>query len=120
MMRILKNIKLLVFLLVEIAIISHAVIPHDHHYDNEIESAHHKKDNGNLVHCYYLNHINSDKIANNNLLKIVKHLSNLVAVIYNQEDTTKKCVSFTHNKTIKTSFLDVISHILPIRGSPVL
>ena len=120
MKKVLKNISLVALLLIGFAILSHAIIPHDHHYELASNLEHNHNDKS-PIHCHYLNHIDVDKITTNNFQKLVKHMPALMAVFsFDESNTSNIFVDFIQQKIINTFLSDAILSISPTRGSPIL
>ncbi len=120
MKKVLKNISLVALLLVGVAILSHSIIPHDHHYELASNLEHNHNDKS-PIHCHYLNHIDLDKITTNNFQKIVKKLPALIAVFsFNENNIQKVFISFISHKALNTFHPNAILSISPTRGSPLV
>ena len=68
MRNIYKNIFSLLLLIAGLVIFSHAVIPHDHHYDAACETEHHEhhddeEEGRHPMHCHFLNDIVFDDVV---------------------------------------------------------
>ncbi len=119
-----KNITAVFLLIINLIIITHASIPHDHHYDiaSDVEHHHDDNSNGTPFHCHFFNNIDFDEVRTNDLTTIIKKitvvytvsLSNLfnldlhyqVKDIINQTDNLPDyCVLLTNS---------------PTRGSPLV
>ncbi len=60
-----KNIFSLVLLIAGLVLLSHAVIPHDHHYNEVCDSQHHQDhdaDHESPMHCHFLNDVVFDDV----------------------------------------------------------
>ena len=69
-----KYITAVFLLIINLIIITHGIIPHDHHYDNASDVEHHHNDNsdGTPFHCHFFNNIDFDEVRTNDFTNIIK------------------------------------------------
>jgi len=120
-----KNTISIFLLITGLVILSHSILPHDHHYDNHLETTHEehqeKNTSGNEpIHCHFFNDIVIEKVSISHK-SIVKPISLFILYITNisfnfTEDLGHK--SFTNQAFHFPSKL-FLSENSPTRGSPL-
>ena len=120
------NNKISIFLLViGLVMFFHSLVPHDHHYDNHIETTHEehqeKDASGNEpLHCHFLNDIIVNQASTSNQT-VVKQISLCVLYITTVKSNTIRdlfCESFTA-QIIHFPDRLFLSKNSPTRGSPL-
>ncbi len=120
-----KNTISIFLLITGLIIFSHAILPHDHHYDNHLETTHkeHHEKNKNgqePVHCHFFNDVVINKITSHSQ-SIVKPISLFklytIDISFNlTEDLVNKNYS---NQTFHFPDKLFLSPHSPTRGSPL-
>jgi len=125
MSKIFKHIIKISLFIAGLAIITHSIIPHDHHYNFTSDIDHHNN-NGNSnnepIHCHILNNIENINAKTNSFINIFKTLPVLftnTTIIFS--DTN---INYQANKLIEKddNLQDncVLISISPTRGSPLV
>ncbi|MCF6185704.1 MAG: hypothetical protein L3J56_13980 [Bacteroidales bacterium] len=119
-----KYIKFILASIIGFTLISHTVIPHDHHFGHNYSEHHdvHNGSNEEPIHCYYLNNIDFDKVRTNSFTKTFKELPGIFAIIIS--DLFSISLNYQTNNFINANnnlpdYFSLIS-ISPTRGSPLL
>ena len=121
-----KNTISIFLLITGLLMLSHSVLPHDHHYDNFVEvnhNEHQEKNNKGQepIHCHFFNDIvvdNSNSTANQNLVKQIILLFSYIPELN---------IDFENTPVHKTIFYDDFHYpnfpsyidVSPTRGSPL-
>ena len=104
---------------------SHSLIPHDHHYDNHLETTHEehqeKDASGNEpIHCHFFNDVVNNKISTSHQ-SIVKQIT-LLYILISEFDFDFENVSILknifHTDFYYPNYLALLD-ISPTRGSPL-
>ncbi len=119
-----KYIKFILASIIGFTLISHTVIPHDHHFGHNY-SEHHNVNNGSNeepIHCHYFNNIDFDKVRTNSFTKVFKELSGIFTITFS--DIFNINLNYPVGNSINTNdnlpdYFSLIS-ISPTRGSPLL
>jgi len=120
-----KNTISIFLLITGLVMFSHSLIPHDHHYDNHLETTNEEYQEKNEkgqepIHCHFFNDIVIEKISISHK-SIVKPISLFIVYITNisfdfTEDLVNK--SFT-NQAFHFPDKIFLSPNSPTRGSPL-
>ncbi len=118
-----RYIKLILVFLLGFTLISHAVIPHDHHYDNSDIENHHNDNNSEKEsnHCHYFNNIDFDKVRNNNFTKVIKELPIIFTIVFSDffnVNLSHQINNFINANNNLSDYSSLLS-ISPTRGSPI-
>jgi len=120
-----KNIISIFLLITGLVMFSHSLIPHDHHYDNHIETTHEehqeKDASGNEpIHCHFLNDIVNNKISTSHqsIVKQITLLFNYIPDLNLDFENTPVLKAIFYNDFYYPDYLTYID-ISPTRGSPI-
>lgn len=117
-----RHIKLILVFFLGFTLIFHAVIPHDHHYDNNSNIENHHNDNKSEKesnHCNFLNNIDFDNLRNNNFTKVIKKNPIIFEIVfYDLFNLSHQINNFINENDNLSDYSSLIS-ILPTRGSPL-
>jgi len=117
-----KHIKLIIVFLLGFTLISHAVIPHDHHYVNFSNTEQHHKNDNLPIHCNYLNNLDFERVTSYNFKKNLKEFPVVLTVtFYNILDSyfNNQTIKFVYTNDNLPSYFPLLS-ISPTRGSPLV
>ena len=117
-----KNIKIYLLLIIGLVIFSHAVIPHDHHYNanSELEHNHDHENSKSDFHCFFFNDIIKDETVSNvkiSGLNIFSISFTLFIEDYDNENFFFQTLFI--DKTSYSTNCFTYSKIYPTRGSPL-
>ena len=119
-----KNIFSLLLLIAGLVLLSHAVIPHDHHYDVACDTEHHEHhdtDHESPMHCHFLNDVVFDDVVMSFNHIFIKDLPILFTVIFSPiiegERLNQSNLQFIESDNLP-DYLVLIEHS-PTRGSPL-
>jgi len=126
MLRNFKNTGSIFLFLAGLVIFFHALVPHDHHYDNDLENHHHgqqeKDATGNeTLHCYFFN----DGLLKKIPVSFAKRVHQKLATAdFKSKSETNQIARFVLKINLSTRF--TFSNYLafldtsPSRGSPLV
>jgi len=117
-----RNIFLGLLLITGLVILSHSVIPHDHHYEVACETEHYENHNessdNDPIHCHFFNDIVIEKVTVSFNKNIVNQLLSVYVVLIIDDIND----SFEINKTFNIDYFlpdnKVNIENSPTRGSP--
>jgi len=119
-----KNIFSLLLLIAGLVMLSHAVIPHDHHYDVACDTEHHEHhdtDHESPMHCHFLNDVVFDDVVLSFNPIIIKDLPVLYTFIFNiiiEDESLNQCnLQFIESDNLPDYL--VLLEQSPTRGSPL-
>ena len=119
-----KNIFGLVLLIAGLVLLSHAVIPHDHHYNEVCDSHHHQDhdaDHESPMHCHFLNDVVFDDVVLTYNQVDIKYLPLLFTYVFDtiieNEGLLQSSLQFAKSDNLP-DYLILIKHS-PTRGSPL-
>jgi hypothetical protein len=118
------NIIGLLLFLVGLIIFSHAVIPHDHHYDLSCDTKHHQHhdtDHESPMHCHFLNDIVFDDVVLTSNQVVIRGLQLFFTYIFDaiieEYALVQSSLQFAKSDNLP-DYLILIKHS-PTRGSPL-
>ena len=119
-----KNIFSLLLLIAGLVLLSHSVIPHDHHYDVACDTEHHDHhdtDHESPMHCHFLNDVAFDDVVLSFNPIFIKDLPVLYTFIFNtiieDKGLNQSSLQFIESNNLP-DYLVLIEHS-PTRGSPL-
>ena len=121
----LRNTISLFLLIIGLATFSHAIIPHDHHYDNTCDTKHQEHQENETsdaqpIHCHFFNDIIVDTtLSPANYIKLKKQRSSDAVIItaVSQVKTTYKNKQDIRTQNNQPDYLTFRKNS-PTRGSP--
>lgn len=120
-----QNIFSMMLLFAGIVIFAHSIIPHDHHFDMNIEAEHQQEQHENHdspLHCHFLNDIVFDKVVISFNQTVVKNIPALNAILFSLNNSDEQAANH-YLSIIKSDNLPDYQVFLahsPTRGSPKL
>jgi len=115
-----NRLHIILSLAIGLLILSHAIVPHDHHYDVSETSEHHnnQEENNNPAHCHLLNTLDYVLIKSNVQVSVKKTTPNFTFTLndFNIRSLTKGIKLFVKVSIEKNYFYYAQS--IPVRGSP--
>ena len=119
-----QNIVSVFLLIISLLIITHSIIPHDHHYDIASDTYHHHDDktDGTPFHCHFFNDIDFSEVRINGFTNIIKKTPDVYIVVPSGLFKVNLPFQFQSFVNLSTRFLEycVLFSSAPTRGSPLV